>query len=166
MIYAVVDQRPGKRARVSYPFDEGNMPGGWICTPNVALDLIGATAGMSLQDAKLEYSPPIGKEEVKDKVKEVLDRYRHTMRTLVTKAGRKPLLPPWIPTTGNGETAFKNHIGTLGIPSVQGMPSLLLHNLGSESDVRSQIQAKYIDKIFSLGRNKCVDHYDSLLPFN
>ena len=164
MIYAVVDQRPGKRARVSYPFDEGNMPGGWICTPNVARDLIGATASMSLQDAKLEYSPPIGKEEVKDKVKEVLDRYRHTMRTLVTKAGRKPLLPPWIPTTGNGETAFKNYIEMLKIPSIRNTPSLLLHDLGSESSVISRNQAECITKIFSHHDHMCVDNYDSLRP--
>jgi len=60
MIYAVVDRRTSKWARVSDPSDEGNMvPGGWICTHNVALDFIGGTGSMSLQHTSLLHMPSI-----------------------------------------------------------------------------------------------------------
>ena len=161
MIYVVVDQRPGKRARYSY----GNtVPGGWICTRNVALDFIGGTASMSLQDAELGHSPTVSPEGVDDIIHKILDRHRDKIRTLVTKAGRQPLLPPWIPTTGNGETAFKNYMEMLKIPSIRNTPSLLLHDLGSESSVISRNQAECITKIFSHHDHMCVDNYDSLRP--
>jgi hypothetical protein len=43
-------QRPAKRIRPSDPSDEGNtLPGGWICTPNRALDFICGTDSTLLQ---------------------------------------------------------------------------------------------------------------------
>jgi hypothetical protein len=86
------------------------------------------------------------------------------METLVTKAGREPLIPPWIPKTGSGDTedmAFRNHAEKLAIPIVNGMPSLLLHELGSEKSVTNRKQAENIADIFS-DRHTCVDNYDSL----
>ena len=164
MIYAVVDQRPGKRARFSEPLDEGNTAsGGWICTLNVVLDFIGGTGSMSPQVTDLFHTPPMVQEKLENSIRETLQRYRPAMRTLVTKAGLEPLLPLWVPETGIVETAFENHIKTLGIPSVHGMPSLLLHDLGSESSIISQKQAIYISKIFSLHKHMCVDIH-SLRP--
>jgi hypothetical protein len=42
--------------RPSGPFDEGNtVPGGWICTRNVALDFIGGTDSTLLQHTPLPW---------------------------------------------------------------------------------------------------------------
>jgi hypothetical protein len=83
------------------------------------------------------------------------------MKTLVTKAGREPPLPLWIPEIGSGstdETAFRNHVEALAIPTIDGLPSLLLHDLGFETSAVSQKQAEYICGIFSFHRHRCVDN--------
>jgi hypothetical protein len=136
------------------------VPGGWIYTRNVTLDLIGGT-DISL----LKHTPSKPLEEVKNEIQKILEQYRPTMQRLVTKAGQKPLIPLWIPKTGSGDTvemAFRDHIETLAIPAVQGLPSLLLHELGSDTSVISQKQAEYIADIFTLNFHTCVDNYDSL----
>ena len=113
----------------------------------------------------LYYTPSKPLAEVKNKIHEILQRYRPTMQMLVMKAGREPLISPWIPKAGSGcalETAFCNHIETLAIPVVKGFPSLLLHDLGSQTSAISQRQAEYMDGIFSLDYHTCVDKYDYL----
>ena len=84
------------------------------------------------------------------------------MHVLVTKAGREPLIPLWAPKAGSGDAsdeAFRSHIETLAIPDVHGMPSLLLHELGSKTSTCQQ-QAQYIDLIFTSNDHTCVDNYD------
>jgi hypothetical protein len=135
------------------------MPGGWICTRNITFDLIGGT------DSTLHHTPPKPLAVVKNRVNEILQRYCPAMRTLVAEAGRKPLISPWIPKIGSGgteDTAFRNHIEMLAIPAVNGRPSLLLHDLGSETSAIGKKQAEYIPGVFLLDRHKCVHNYNSL----
>jgi hypothetical protein len=136
------------------------VPSGWICTRNVTFDLSGGT-GIN----QIKHTPSKPLREVKNEIQKILDQHRPTMQTLVTNAGREPLIPPWTPKTGSGgtvETVFRDHIKTLAIPAVRGLPSLLLHELGSETSVISKKQADYIDGIFTLNNHMCVDNYDSL----
>jgi hypothetical protein len=70
------------------------------CTFNVALGFIGGTD-------KLIHTPSKPLAEVKNRVHQILEQFRPTMRTLVTKAGREPLIPPWILETEN--EAFETH---------------------------------------------------------
>jgi hypothetical protein len=58
--------------------------------------------------------------------------------------------------------AFRNHVERLAIPAVEGRPSLLLHDLGSETSVISQRQARYVKETFSFDQHKCVDNYNFL----
>ena len=86
------------------------------------------------------------------------------MKTLVTKAGRELLLPLWIPEIEGGSaastenTAFRDHVKALAIPTVDGLSSMLLHDLGSETSAVNQKQAEYIRGIFSFYRHRCVDN--------
>ena len=79
------------------------------------------------------------------------------MRELVSKAGQTPLLPFWTPQTG--DMAYKDHIKTLAIPEVQGLPSLLLHDLCSKTVVDEK-QTERIADIFEVGRHRRVDNYN------
>ena len=112
----------------------------------------------------LQHTPPKPLAVVKSVIHNILRPYRFTMKELVTKAGQEPLISPWIPKTGNGnmDMAFRNHAEKLAIPAVNGMPSLLLHELESETSATNQKQAENIAGIFSLHRHTYVDKYDSL----
>ena len=150
-----VDQHATKRIRIS---DEGNQSGRWICACNVVLDFIS-----SVDSKFLQHTPSKPLAEVKNSIQRILQRYRLTMRTLVRKAGRQPLFPSWIPEKGSSDAvdsdmAFRNHVKALTIPAVDGLPSLLLHDLGSETSITSQKQAEYISDIFSLHNHTCVDN--------
>jgi hypothetical protein len=158
-ILAFLDQPPAsaKRIRSSDLFVEQNtVPGGYIRRTNLALDLISGTV--------LQHTPPKPLAEVNLSVDQILQRYRPAMQNLVKEAGRRPFLPIWIPRTRSDDTdtAFRDHIKRLAIPAVQGRPSLILHDLGSETSAISQKQAEYIDDIFSLDCHTCVGNYDSM----
>jgi hypothetical protein len=136
------------------------VAGGWFYTCNVTIVIIRGT-----DDKPLQHTPSKSLAEVKDIIHQILQRYRPTIQALVTKAGIEPLIPPWTPNPEMSDTVemtFKNHIQALAIPSVEGLPSLLLHDLGSETSAISRKQAKYMTGIFSLEYHTCVDNYYSL----
>jgi len=101
---------------------------------------------------------------VRNTIQQILERYRPTMQKLVADAGTTPLIPSWIPKIGSGcpkEMAFRKHIKTLAIPTVQGLPSLLLHDLCIEAGVVDEKESKHIADIFSLDNHTCVDNCNS-----
>ena len=56
-----------------------------------------------------------------------------------------PLIPSWIPKIRSGrpkEMAFREQIKALAILTVQGLPSLLLHDLCIEAGVVDEKQSK------------------------
>lgn len=156
MIYAVLDQRPTKRVRLesSDPFNKKSVESSrWICVHNVVLDLIRDTG-------TIQHTPPKPLAEVKGTIHQILEQYRPAMRTFVTEAGRKPILPLWIPDKGS--SSFKDHIIKLEIPKVMDLPSLILHDLDSTESVIGQKQPEHIDEIFTCDYHTCVDDYNFL----
>jgi hypothetical protein len=130
-----------------------------MCTSNIVCGFIIGAGGRQFENTP---SKPVA--EMKGKIKDILDRYRPKVTSLVEKAGVVPLLPTWIPRTRSGglaDTNFKQHVEQLAIPNVQGAPSLLLHDLGSAKSVMDKTQADFVPDIFSLHHHMCAYTFDS-----
>jgi hypothetical protein len=157
MIFVVADQRPAKRLRSSDQVDEENpMIGVSIFTFKVAPNFISGTGGKIFQ-----HTPPKPLAQVGKTVQQILERHLPTIQKLVADAGTTPLIPSWIPKIDSDcpkEMAFTKHIKTLAIPAVEGLPSLLLHDLHIEVDEKP---SKHIADIFSLNHHTCVDDCNS-----
>jgi len=125
------------------------------------------------EELKLKHTPSKPLAVVWASIDQILDRYRPIIQGLVTKAGQEPILPCWSPAqdlkTGCGDTldkAFRDHVKKLAIPNVLQMPSLLLHELGSETSLINQKQDKYVTDLFSFDFHMCVDKYNILHLIN
>lgn len=78
------------------------------------------------------------------------------MQELVQKAHNvSSFLPSW-PPPDDTDATFAKHIEGLAIPSVDELPSLLLHDLGEKKDDLDKERIERIPLVFSINRHMCV----------
>ena len=89
-------------------------------------------------------------EDVYTSINEINDRLRPIVQKFLDDFRSKRHLNIWMPPATTDSTT-RQFYESLGIPLIQKKagkgPSLLLHNLGKESNV-------YADKLFAIGRNR------------
>jgi len=116
--------------------------------------------GESPLSVTYEHTPPRPRLEIETSVRQTLEGYRLEMKNLIASAPSvSSLIPSWkLPGTkaypANEDLA--EHIRRLAIPSVNGTPGLLLHDLGEERNEQDRERMEHIPEIFSFHYQKSV----------
>jgi hypothetical protein len=116
--------------------------------------------GESPLSVTYEHTPPRPRLEIKTAIRKILEGYRPKMKKLIASAPSvSSLIPSWKLQGTKAYPANEDlakHIRRLAIPSVNGTPGLLLHDLGEERNEQDRQRMEHISEIFSFHHQRSV----------